>query len=84
LRKSSLQGVSLDNVEFKTFTDEENRMISTNIYKEEVRRDYVWLWEGLKSLGPNGLNFNFIKFNWDYMKHDIIDKFAFTVGCLEM
>jgi len=46
-------------------------MIS-DITEEEVK-EAIWQCEGSKNPGPDGFNFNYIKFNWDTLKQDIVE-----------
>ena len=41
-------------------------------FSEEEVKDAVWQCGGSKSPGPDGFNFNFIKFCWDVIKSDIM------------
>ena len=40
---------------------------------EEQVKEAVWRCEGSKSSGPDGFSFNFIKYNWDTLKHNIME-----------
>jgi len=64
-------GVSLGFVAFKSLPVEVSLSMIADVMEEEVK-DAVWQCEGLKSPCPNGYNFNFIKFNWDTLKQDIV------------
>jgi len=64
-------GVRLDNVQFKKLTEEESASIVSSITEEEVK-EAIWMCEGSKSPGPYGFNFNFIKHNWETIKHDVL------------
>lgn len=46
-------------------------MLISPISLEELE-DAIWSYEGNKSRGPNGFNFNFIKVHWDMLKEDIL------------
>jgi len=76
-------GVSLGSVEFKTITKETNLSLILVFTEVEVK-DAVWQCEGSKSPGPDGFNFNFIKYNWDTLKHDVMEavKAFQETGCI--
>lgn len=47
-------------------------MLIAEFSKEEIK-DTVWSYNGNKSPGPDGLNFNFIKRMWPILKDDICE-----------
>jgi len=64
-------GVRLDAVEFESLTWEDS-MSLLKVFSEEEVRDAVWQFEGSKSPGPDGFNFNFIKKSWDFVKEEVM------------
>jgi len=52
-------------------TEEDNVLLVGRISEEEVKLA-VWSCGSDKSLGPDGLNFGFIRFCWEEIKADII------------
>jgi len=65
------QHVRLDNIDFNKITDEDNAMLIRSISEEGIK-DVVWSCDSVKSLGPDGFNFGFIKFCWEEIKMDFI------------
>jgi len=63
--------VRLDNIPFNCISEEGNVNIS-RAFSEEKIKDAIWDCEGLKSLEPDGYNFEFIKFTWDIVKADFV------------
>jgi len=64
-------GVRLGAVELRSLPEEVSlRMIE--VFSEEEVREAVWNFEGTKSPGPDGFNFNFIKANWETLKEDVM------------
>ena len=64
-------GVHLENVQFRKLSAEVSESMISNITEEQVK-EAVWMCEGSKSPSPDGFNFNFIKHNWEALKHDIL------------
>ena len=64
-------GVNLGSMEFKSLSSEASRNMIASFFEEEVK-DAVWQCGGSKSPGPDGFNFNFIKFCWDVIKSNIM------------
>ncbi|XP_068503978.1 uncharacterized protein [Phaseolus vulgaris] len=64
-------GVRLDEVEFKSLSQEDNESLITAFSEEEIR-DAVWLCDGTKSAGPDGFNMNFIKESWEALKDEVV------------
>lgn len=63
--------VKLDNIPFKRLSEEDNKSISKTLSEEKIK-EAIWDYEGSKSVGPDGYNFEFIKFKWDIIKSDFI------------
>jgi len=61
--------LNLDRVCFKTFTNDDNDMLCSNISKSEIL-DVVSQCDSSKCPGPDGYNFFFIKNNWDIVGED--------------
>jgi len=61
----------LDNVGFNTILEDDNEML-VGEFSEEETRTTIWGCDSLKSPGPNGFNFGFIKFSWDFIKKDVV------------
>lgn len=59
----------LDAMEFKMISQEDNYFFLTKFEEEEVR-EAVWDCGNLKSPGPDGYNFKFIKVFWYLLKYD--------------
>jgi len=77
----------LDGIRFQTIGQQENDMLIGR-FKEEEIKEAVWGCGSDKSLGPDGINFKFIKRFWNLMKPDImrfLDEFyvngIFPRGC---
>jgi len=64
-------GVRLDAVEFKSLSLDDNLSLLDGFTKKEIR-DAVWQSEGLKSPGPDGFNFNFLKNSWEFLKDEFV------------
>jgi len=64
-------GVRLENVQFRKLSAEVSESMISNITEQKVK-EAVRMCEGSKSPGPDGFNFNFIKHNWEALKHDIL------------
>jgi len=64
-------GVRLGYVEFKNMLLEISLSLISYFTEEEVK-EVVWLCESSKSSEPDDFNFNFIKNNWDVLKHDVV------------
>nr|KYP51174.1 LINE-1 reverse transcriptase isogeny [Cajanus cajan] len=62
---------SLDGVLFQQITREDNLMLVAKFDEEEVK-EAVWDCASLKSPGPDGLNFKFIKAFWEVMKKEFL------------
>lgn len=58
-------------LECKCITDEDNERLNVEFNVEEINKA-IWKCESSKSLGPDGINFGFIKEFWDVMKEDVI------------
>jgi len=63
--------VKLDNVPFNFVFDADNEMLVKPFFEEEIKLA-IWSCDSSKSLGPDGFNFGFIKFCWDFLKDDIL------------
>ncbi|CAL0303504.1 unnamed protein product [Lupinus luteus] len=63
---------SLDGIEFKRLSDENNLFLTARFEEPEVK-EAVWSCDEDKSLGPHGYNFTFIKKFWDCVKVDILE-----------
>jgi len=64
-------GVRLDGVEFNTLLPEVSSSMIEAFNEEEIK-EAVWHCEGMKSPGPDGFNFNFIKKSWRSLKSDFV------------
>jgi len=64
-------GVRLENVQFRKLSAEVSESMISNITEQEVK-EAMWMCEGSKSPSPDRFNFNFIKHNWEALKHDIL------------
>ena len=66
---------TIHGLDVKRLEDVESRNL-----EEEFSMDKVWEvirdCEGNKAPGPEGLNFNFIKSNWEVIKDDVMHFFA--------
>lgn len=60
----------LDEVQFKKLSSLENSGLSTQFLKEVKKA--IWDYEDLKSPGPDGYNFRFIKAFWRLMRNDVM------------
>ena len=72
----------LDGIPFQTIESHQSDMLEERFKEEEVKRA-VWECESEKSLGPDGINFKFIKSFWDLIRPDVLrflDEF-YTNGC---
>jgi len=65
-------GVRLDEVEFKSLSQEDNLSLTMAFTEEEIR-DAVWLCDGSKSPGPDGFNLKFIKESWEVLKDEVVE-----------
>ena len=76
-------GETLDAVEFKSLSAEENLSLIASFTEEEIR-DVVWQCEGTKSPGPDGYNFNFFKKTWEVIKDEvvIVVSLFYETGCI--
>jgi len=63
--------VVLEGVEFKALTQEDNDSLVAEFSEIEVR-EAVWKCDGLKSPGPDGFNFNFIRNSWEVIKKEVM------------
>lgn len=63
--------MSLKNLNFKQVSVEDNLFLTTVFSKEEIKMA-VWDCEDLKSPGPDGITFDFIKDFWDSIKGDFV------------
>jgi len=72
-------GVRLDEVEFKSLSQEDNESLIMAFTEEEIR-DIVWLCDGTKSLGPDGFNMNFIKESWEALKDEVVQAMSLFHG----
>jgi hypothetical protein len=59
------------NMNFKTLSNADSNDMVREFSEEEVRRA-VWECESSKSPGPDGVNFEFIKEFWEYIKDDFV------------
>ena len=73
--KSSWPRPTIDGLDLKRLEDVESRNMEEEFSMEEIW-EAVKDCEGNKALGPDGLNFNFIKSNWEVIKDDVMHFFA--------
>jgi len=66
VRRPSIQGLH-----FRKLSYGQGRMLTRPFSLEEVKQA-VWDCDGFKSPGPDGINFDFIKKNWDILKDDFM------------
>jgi len=65
-------GVRLNEVEFKSLSQEDNLSLTKAFLEEEIRDD-VWFCDGSKSPRPDGFNLNFIKESWEVFKDEVME-----------
>jgi len=63
--------VKMENVIFNGIYGEDNEMLVGEFSKDEIK-DVVWNCDNSKSLGPDGFNFGFLKFSWNFIKEDVM------------
>lgn len=63
---------NLDGVEFKSISLQDNSHLVAPFEEEEEVKAAVWEFGNTKSLGPDGLDFKFIKEFRDIMKMDVM------------
>ena len=63
--------LDLDGVRFHSIGQQQNDMLVGRFHEDETKRA-VWDCGSEKSLGPDGLNFKFIKEFWQLLKPDVI------------
>jgi len=76
-------GVRLNEVEFKSLSQEDNVSLTMAFSEEEIR-DAVWLCDGTKSPRPDGFNMNFIKESWVVLKDEVVQAMSLfhESGCI--
>jgi exonuclease III len=65
---------TLNGIQFQTISEEDNLLLTAPFSCEEVK-EAIWNSDGNKCPGPDGFNFNFLKFCWEFIKGDIMDFF---------
>ncbi|GLU09187.1 hypothetical protein SLE2022_260600 [Rubroshorea leprosula] len=60
----------LGDLQFKKISEADNKFLISKFSTEEID-EAMWGWNGTKSPGPDGFNFNFIKKVWLVIKEDV-------------
>ncbi|PNY16161.1 cysteine-rich receptor-like protein kinase, partial [Trifolium pratense] len=62
----------LNGLNFNSLSEADNVSL-LEPFSEEEFKDIIWRWDGNKSPGPDGFNFNFLKSCWSTVKSDIME-----------
>jgi len=69
-------GVRLDNVVFKEISESDNKFL-TDPFEEKEIKEAIWNCDSHKSPDPDGVTFNFIKNNWNFLENDVLGAVKF-------
>ena len=63
---------TLDGIQFNRLSYEDSVDLEVSFSAEEIK-DIIWNYDGNKSPGTDGFNFNFLKTCWNILKDDILN-----------